>query len=72
MEVSEAELVNVWRLARELGLPTTWLRDQARMGRIPCLKAGRKMRFSPSAVRAALAKQAATQTFQGEAFEHAV
>jgi hypothetical protein len=53
------ELVNVTSLARLLRLPGGWLRGEALAGRIPCLKVGRKLRFNPAAVQAALARRAA-------------
>lgn len=71
METTERELANAWQLSQDLGLPANWIREQAKLGRIPCLRAGRKLRFSPSAVRAALARLAASQTYEGEVFETA-
>jgi hypothetical protein len=46
------------RLAARLRLPADWLRDEALAGRIPCLRIGRKLLFSPDAVERALAERA--------------
>ena len=46
-------------LAAHMKLPREWLRTEAAAGRIPCLRIGRKLVFSPEAVEKALAKRAA-------------
>lgn len=53
------DLVNELGLARELMLPVDWLKAEAMAGRIPCLRIGRKLRFSVEAVRKSLASRAA-------------
>jgi hypothetical protein len=55
----EPLLLRLPALARELKLPRDWLRAEAEAGRIPCLRVGRKLLFSPRAVEAALAERAA-------------
>lgn len=46
-------------LARQLGVPVPWLKTEARAGRLPCLKVGRRFLFNPAAVELALADRAA-------------
>ena len=57
--MDEHDLVNVWGLAEALQLPRRWLIDEALAGHIPCLHIGKKLRFSVTAVRDALAECAA-------------
>ena len=45
--------------ASRLGVPARWLRVEADAGRIPCLRAGRRMLVNPSALEAALLGRAA-------------
>ena len=49
-----AELVTAKALAAQLSLPVSCLYEYARAGRIPCVRAGKHVRFSPAAVLAAL------------------
>ena len=56
-----ALLTTLHPLARKLGLPPGWLKAEALAGRIPCLKAGRRLLFNPSAVEASLSARAATE-----------
>jgi hypothetical protein len=49
--------VRLRELARLLGLPITWLRAEAAVGRIPSILAGRRRVFDPDAVRRALAER---------------
>ena len=53
------DLHHLNQLAARLKLPRHWLRREASHGRIPCLRAGRRLLFSLSAVAAALAERAA-------------
>jgi hypothetical protein len=46
-------------LARRVGLPAGWLREQALAGRLPCLRVGRRLLFDLAAVQRALAALAA-------------
>ena len=48
------ELVSAKALAARLSLPISCVYEYARAGRIPCVRAGRHVRFSASAVLAAL------------------
>jgi excisionase family DNA binding protein len=48
-------LVNAKVLAGQLSLPVSCIYEYARAGRIPCVRLGKHVRFSPGAVRAALA-----------------
>lgn len=48
-------------LARALALPPTWLRREAEAGRIPALRAGRRLLFNRVAVETALANRAANE-----------
>lgn len=54
-------LTNLAGLSARLRLPADWLRAEALAGRIPCLKVGRKLLFSPDAVEKALAERAAAE-----------
>jgi len=49
--------ISIVRLAAALGVPQMWMSAEARAGRIPYLRAGRRMLFSATAVRAALEKR---------------
>lgn len=53
------KLRNIHEIARELGLPLSWLKQQAREGKIPSLRTGKKYWFELSAVKDALAEMAA-------------
>ena len=54
-----SELLTLRRMARRLGLPQQWLREQAEAGKVPCLRAGRRYLFNPVALQSALADAAA-------------
>lgn len=47
------------RAAHILGVPMSWLRNEADAGRVPCLRAGRRLLFNLAAVKAALLERAA-------------
>lgn len=49
-------LMDAEQLAAALHLPQTWLEQAAREGRIPCVRAGRWVRFRRSAVEGALSR----------------
>jgi hypothetical protein len=53
------ELLSLGRMARRLGVTQDWLRTEAEAGRVPCLKADRRLLFNPTAVQADLAVKAA-------------
>ena len=61
------ELINLQRCASGLGVPVSWLKEQVKLGRIPCLQVGRKMFFEAGAVRDAIAKLATEHSEQGAA-----
>ncbi len=57
-----SELLSLSRMSLQAGVTQKWLREQADVGVIPCLKTGRRYLFSPNAVMkvlAALASQTA-------------
>jgi hypothetical protein len=47
------------RAATRLGVPASWLRAEALAGRVPYLRAGRRMLFNPRAIEAVLLDRAA-------------
>ncbi len=50
-----SELLSLTRMARRVGVTQEWLRDQADVGAIPCLKIGkRRYLFNAGAVEEAL------------------
>jgi excisionase family DNA binding protein len=51
-------LLSLTRLARRLGVPSSWLRQEADAGRIPCLRAGKRLLFNAQAVEEALLEKA--------------
>jgi len=51
--------------AIRLGLPAAWLRAEAVAGRVPCLRAGRRLLVNPPAVERALLDRA-RQPAEGE------
>lgn len=55
---AQAELIDAIELARRLGVNTSWIRYEARAGRLPFKKLGRYIRFNPAAVDAALEARA--------------
>ena len=58
------ELLSLSRLARRLGIPQQWLREQADAGKLPCLKIGNRYLFNSVTVQEVLASKAA-RTRQG-------
>jgi len=46
------------RLSQRLGLPSAWLKGEAEAGRVPCLRAGRRLLFNPKVVEETLIKRA--------------
>jgi len=46
-------------LARRTGLPASWLRAEVEAGRIPALRAGRRILFHPDVVNEVLLQRAA-------------
>lgn len=46
------------RTARQAGVPTKWLKEQAELGNVPGLRAGTRWLFMPEAVVQAIQKMA--------------
>lgn len=61
------ELVPLAVLARTLRIPAAWLKAETAAGRIPHLKAGRRLLFNPEAVKRCLVQRAAGDTPEGGA-----
>jgi hypothetical protein len=62
VETTQQELVTAHGLALELRpLSAAWLKAEAEAGRIPCLRAGRRLLFNVEAVKAVLLERAATE-----------
>ncbi len=59
------DLLSLPRMARRIGVPAQWLREQVEAGQIPCLKLGKRYLFNPLAVQERLASRA-TQTLRPE------
>ena len=57
-----ATYISIVGLAGELGLPLAWLKAEAKAGRLPSLKVGRRQLFDTESVRRALADRAGTST----------
>jgi hypothetical protein len=55
------KVLTLRRLATASRLPQRWLKQEAAAGRLPCLRVGRKLLFSLEAVKAHLARRAATE-----------
>jgi hypothetical protein len=51
--------VGALELASELGLPVAWVRHEARAGRLPALRVGRRTMFDVEAVKRVLTERAA-------------
>jgi len=64
-KVSESFL-SLQRAAARLGVPAAWLRSEARAGRVPHLRVGRRMLFNPDAVQHVLLERAAQQSKAGD------
>lgn len=66
MEVNRTSLLPLNRMARHLGVTQSWLRNEADMGRVPCLLADKRYLFAPGAVEEALAERASTTKSCGQ------
>ena len=60
METTQSQLLSLGQMARKLHVTTAWLRAEADAGRVPCLVAGSRYLFAPSAVEKVLAARAAS------------
>lgn len=65
METNTIKLVSVRGLADRLKLPAAWLKAEAEAGRIPSLRAGRRLMFNPEAVEQVLLERAAGTNHKG-------
>lgn len=62
MNTDQTAFVSLRSAAYTLGVPAAWLKREAKAGRVPCLFAGRQLRFNVGAVRDALERRAAVGT----------
>lgn len=60
-----SELVTLRVLAKQLGLSVAWLRAEVDAGRLPHLKAGKRLLFSVEAVREHLIRRASEGVSDG-------
>lgn len=51
---ADEPLLNAAELAASLSLPRTWIEERTRRGELPCIRAGRWIRYNRRAVEAAL------------------
>lgn len=58
----ETTILRVCELADALDLPADWLAREARAGRIPALKIGRRLFFNRAAVEGVLLERAAQES----------
>lgn len=63
-ESKPSELMQLRRMAREIGVNYQWLRQTAEAGKVPCLKVGRRYLFNRQATIQAVAKLAAESRIQ--------
>lgn len=54
-----SKLLHASDVAELLAVPVSWVRDQTRQGRIPCVTLGRYRRYDESEIRAWLKEQTA-------------
>ena len=53
----DAPFITANELANALNLPVSWIKAEAQAGRLPCIRAGRRLMFDPALVRASLAER---------------
>ncbi len=58
MQDDRSELLTDSEMAAHLRVRVSWLRDEAKAGRLPCVDAGRRLLFNRSAVEAVLTERA--------------
>ena len=58
---TQANFLPLCTLAARLGLPEPWLKAEADLGNIPCIRAGRRRLFDPDDVRRVLRERALNQ-----------
>jgi excisionase family DNA binding protein len=59
MDTTQSTYTSASDAARRLGVPEAWLKREAQAGRVPHIRAGRRILLDPQAVEAALAERAA-------------
>jgi hypothetical protein len=59
---AEKPFASVERIAANLGIPESWLRDEVEAGRVPCLRAGKRILLSRDVVERTLLERASTST----------
>lgn len=70
MKDTHSQLVNLRELARHFrrfGLTSQWLRKEAEAGRIPSMRAGRRLLFNVAAVEGALGRRAGGEVARDQA-----
>lgn len=60
-------LLTLARAARRVGVTSTWLKDEAKSGRVPCLKAGNRYLFDAETLVEVLRLRASLTTDTGVA-----
>jgi hypothetical protein len=65
--MQSTKVLSLQRMARRVGVPAKWLKEQAEAGSVPSLRAGAKFVFEPGAVEEALARLARYPTASGGA-----
>jgi hypothetical protein len=58
----DGELLTLGRAARRIGVTQAWLRREAEEGRVPCLRADKRLLFEVEALQRALRGRAAVET----------
>jgi len=56
--MTETNFISMHVMARQLGVPVTWLRAEACAGRLPYLKVGRRLLFAPETIERLLRDRA--------------
>ncbi|MCC6681135.1 MAG: helix-turn-helix domain-containing protein [Phycisphaeraceae bacterium] len=56
--MNEPRFISVLEAAAKLGVPAAWLKREADSGRVPAIRAGRRLRIDPDAVARVLLERA--------------
>ena len=67
--MSDSIFKPIHRTAGLLGVPVAWLRDEAKAGRVPYLKVGRRILFDPETVERVLVERLQNDPPEGEDVE---
>ena len=62
--------ITLHALSRRLGLPAAWIKAEADAGRIPSLRAGRRLMFNPDAVNSTLNDRAQARSAEALSAQH--